>query len=294
MFSNRFRNALIVAGTAVVGLSIWAVPVAADNNMDLEFEDDSGEIGVDYSDEQPGSGGSSDDGAASGGDESGGGTSVPTGTCPNYAYELTDSESGFYKGSSAGERPSDEHQLLGRWCREPDTGTMVAGAEWVLPGEDGAPIIDPRILAQQAVDSLQLPRPRIAASPEAAQLVRLPVWLWLEGASWETQSASASVPGLTVTATAVPVEATWKMGDGATVDCSGPGTVWEKGMDAEAASPDCGHTYTQPSAEELKARVTVTWEVTWSGGGESGSVPAMVTTASVSWPVVESHALVTR
>ncbi len=83
------------------------------------------------------------------------------------------------------------------------------------------------------------------------------------------------------------------MGDGTAVTCSGPGTVWEQGMDPEAESPDCGHTYTRPSTEDLRVEVTVSWEVTWSGGGESGSVPGMVTTASVAWPVVESHALVT-
>ena len=66
------------------------------------------------------------------------------------------------------------------------------------------------------------------------------------------------------------------------------------GTDAEAESPDCGHTYTQPSSDDLRAQVTVNWEVTWSGGGEAGTVPEMTTTASVSWPVVESHALVTR
>ncbi|GAB4001741.1 hypothetical protein GCM10029992_38070 [Glycomyces albus] len=166
--------------------------------------------------------------------------------------------------------------------------------QWVEADEDGNLAIDPEVLAAQAVDNLQLPRPQIAASPEAAQLVYLPVWMWLEGDSWSSQSASASVPGLTVTARAVPVKATWDMGDGTTVTCEGPGTAWEKGMDPEAASPDCGHTYTQPSSNDLRTSVTVAWEVTWSGGGESGSVPGMTTTASVTWPVVESHALVTR
>lgn len=295
MFTNRIRNVTFLTAVALSVVLGTASNAFADFGGGVESDDDSVEVDAGVEVEIPGSGGSSDDGgAASDGSGGEGGTSVPAGQCPNYQYELVDSDSGTYKGASAGERPSKEHQLMGRWCRNPHTGTTQVGAEWVLVDEDGNPTVDPQVLAQQAVDSLQLPKPRIAASPEAAQLVKLPVWLWLEGASWESQSASASVPGLTVTANAAPVEATWEMGDGVTVTCTGPGTEWKKGMDPEAASPDCGHTYTQPSEDELKVSLTVTWEVTWSGGGESGSVPGMVTTASVSWPVTESHALNTR
>jgi hypothetical protein len=247
---------------------------------------------VGTNEEIPGSPG--ENGGAPASETSGGGSqSVPQGVCPNWEYELVDSDSGYYNGAFAGDRPSDEHQLLGRSCTT-DFGTTVVGAEWVLPGEDGQPLVDPAVLAQQAVDSLRLPRPRIAASPEAAQLVHLPVWLWLEGDSWQTQTASASVPGLTVTARAVPTQVTWSMGEGSTVVCDGPGTPWKRGNDAKAASPDCGHTYTRPSATPLRTTVVVDWEVTWSGGGQSGTVPPMTTTASVSWTVTESHALVTR
>jgi hypothetical protein len=298
------------AFTIAAGLSIvlgTASAVYADFGGGVESDDDSVEVEAEFEEEQPGADGSEGSAGDGGGAEDQSGdsaeTSVPSGQCPNWAYELVDSESGTYKGASAGERPSEKHQLLGRWCRDPHTGLTMVGAEWVLPGEDGTPVVDPRVLAQQAVDSLRLPKPNVAASPESAQLVRLPVWLWLEGASWESQSASASVPGLTVTAEAVPTIAAWDMGDGTTIECTGPGTPWteeaaaEAGSQAsedEAESPDCGHTYTQPSEKELQVSVTVTWEVTWSGGGESGSVPDMVTTASASWPVTESHSLVTR
>ena len=280
----------IAGGLAIV----FAAPSVAHADLEGEVEsnDDSVEVSVGSdteipgSDGEPGGSGATADGAGAEG-------SIPAGVCPNWQYELTDSDSGYYQGAFAGERPTDEHQLMGRSCTDPETGTTLTGADWVLVGEDGTPAVDPAVLAAQAVDSLQLPKPQIAASPEAAQLVRLPVWLWLEGTSWSSQSASASVPGLTVTAIAVPVEASWAMGDGTTVTCSGPGTVWEQGLDPEAESPDCGHVYTRPASTELTVEVTVDWEVTWSGGGESGSVPGMVTTASVSWPVIESHALMT-
>lgn len=292
MFTKLTGAAVSIATAVLMAVLLFPAVAGADDWTDVNPGQDGVDIGVGTGEEQPGSGGTSGGGDATGDEGGGGGTSVPAGQCPNYQYELVDSDSGSYKGASAGTRPSEEHRLMGRWCRNPHTGTTQVGAEWVLPGEDGTPVVDPAVLAQQAVDSLRLPRPRIAASPEAAQLVRLPVWLWLDGASWVSQSASASVPGLTVTATAVPVEAAWVMGDGTTVECSGPGTAWKKSMGAKAESPDCGHTYTQPSRNELKVTVTVSWQVTWSGGGESGSVPGMVTTASVSWTVTESHALV--
>lgn len=290
MFTRGCRRMLVLAGVILLCLTARPDRMMADTNMELEFDDDSGSIGLDWTEELPGSpGGSGNSTAASDGE----GGSVPSGVCPNYEYELVDSDSGHYQGAFAGERPSEEHRLMGRSCTDPGSGSTMVGAEWVLVGEDGVPAVDPAVLAVQAVDSLQLPRPQIKASPEAAQLVYLPVWMWLEGTSWSSQSASASVPGLTVTASAVPVRASWEMGDGTTVTCAGPGTVWERGVDARAASPDCGHVYALPSIAELRVTVTVSWEVTWSGGGASGSVPGMVTSSSVTWPVVESHALMT-
>jgi hypothetical protein len=290
-------NAAGIAVIAAGALVLLASPAAAESDgwVGVDPDSDSVEVGAGTEEDIPGApddGGSA--GAGAGTDDDGGESSVPAGMCPNYEYELVDSDSGTYKGASAGERPSEEHMLMGRWCRNPHTGTTQVGAEWVLVDEDGNPTLDPRVLAQQAVDSLQLPKPQIAASPEASQLVRLPVWLWLEGTSWESQSASASVPGLTVTAEAVPAVATWDMGDGTTIECDGPGTVWTKAAGAEAESPDCGHVYEQPSAEELPVSVVITWEVSWSGGGESGTVPDMTTEATEAWPVTESHALVTR
>src|SRR5690606_30446017 len=108
---------------------------------------------------------------------------------------------------------SPDHRLMMKTCTDPDTGTGVQERTWVAPGEGDTPV-DPAVLAAEAVDNLALPAPRVASSPHDFQLVRLPTWLWLAGDSWQRQTASASVPGLTVTAVAVPTRATWQMGDG--------------------------------------------------------------------------------
>jgi len=149
----------------------------------------------------------------------------------------------------------------------------------------------PALLADQAVKALRLPAPaiRLNPAPPAPQLVHLPTWVWLDASSWGSRSATASVPGLSVTATATPAQLTLTTSDGASVSCKGPGTAWSTGTDPKAASPTCGHTFTAPGAVTVTA--TVTWNVSWAGGGATGTVPALTTTATVPAQVQESAGL---
>jgi hypothetical protein len=280
--------------TLVMGIGLAGVIVAADaasagwSDGSCDPADQSCEIAV-GTDPEPA--------PVPGGEVPGGsGGDAPAAVDPDAPVcESFTKESDADSHALAGERPSAEHQLLITNCTDPTTGTTIQQAQWVLPGEDGLPV-DPAVLAQRAVDSLRLPQPQIASSPADFALVRLPVWLWLDGASWQEQSASASVPGLTVTAIATPVKATWSMGDGATVTCESAGTKWTTSYGAEDESPTCGHTYTRTSAGapdgEFAVSVTVEWAVSWSGGGASGTEPGMTTTAQTSWPVAQSPALV--
>ncbi len=165
-------------------------------------------------------------------------------------------------------------------------------------GPDG-PGVD--VLADEAVDRLRLPTPAISLNPlltvapdsPPAQVVHVPTWLWVDSTTWAGQSASASAGGLTVTARATPTTVVWEMGDGKTVTCRGPGTPWESHADPSKPSPTCGHTYLTPTARgaAYTVRATVTWEITWTGGGESGTRPDMTTTTQMSLLVVEAGAL---
>jgi hypothetical protein len=169
---------------------------------------------------------------------------------------------------------------------------------WIPDGEQapGAEGPSPAELAQQARERLRLPDPAVAASPVGDQLVNLPTWLWLDG-DWAPVEATASVPGVSVTARAVPESATWSMGDGSEVVCRGPGTRYAAGRDPASPSPDCGHTYRTSSAgrpgETFTVSVSVDWTVTWSGAGEGGTFPGLTTTAEAGFRVAESQALVT-
>lgn len=153
----------------------------------------------------------------------------------------------------------------------------------------------PEELAQRAYRQLRLPSPQINSSPAGAQLVQLPSWLWLDRAGWQPISATAAVPGVSVTATATPSSVDWDMGDGATVSCPGPGTPFPEATDPQAASPDCGHTYRRSSQSAPGGRypvtATVTWTVSWSGSGGAGTLPNLTTTATTTFPVAESQAL---
>lgn len=167
---------------------------------------------------------------------------------------------------------------------------------WIADGQQpGAALLpSPAELAQMARKQLRLPSPSIAANPAGDQLVNLPTWMWLSG-GWGPVSATASVPGVSVTAVATPTSVTWAMGDGSTVTCTGAGTPYKAGTDPKAPSPDCGHVYRRSSASQpgqaYPVTATVHWTVTWSGAGQGGTFPDMTTTGNATFRVAESQAL---
>jgi hypothetical protein len=178
-----------------------------------------------------------------------------------------------------------------RHCPIAGGGEAVSAAFWVV-------FADPAALAQRAVARLVLPLPAIRTNPQTSTdiLVRLPVWLWVEPGSWAPVLATAAVGGLSVTATATPTQVLWAPGDGAGVECSGPGTPWRPGLDPWAASPSCGYAYPRSSGgqpgEVYVLRATVTWSVAWRAStGQVGVVPALTTTRTVLVRVAEAQAI---
>jgi hypothetical protein len=171
------------------------------------------------------------------------------------------------------------------------------GIVWLPTGAAPGSLPDPVVLARQARNKLQLPSPQIVLSPAGQQLVNLPTWLSISQAGYTAKTASAQVPGETVAATATPTSVVWSTGDGATVTCQGPGTVFQATDDPASASPTCGHTYRVSSAGQPGAVFTMTatvrWSVSWAGGGQTGALPGLTTTATARVPVAESQALIT-
>lgn len=173
---------------------------------------------------------------------------------------------------------------------------------WVWSPTDppgyGGTSVTPAQLAQQALARMALTGPTIRMTIEGDEhgLVGLPVWLWTEvgPTTWGPNSATAAVPGLSVTATAQARQIVWDMGDGRTETCKNPGTPYYTGG---VTSPTCQHIYEQSSAgqanEAFPVTATSTWDVTWTGGGASGALTVTrQSTASVR--IGEMQVLITQ
>ncbi|MFG1905243.1 hypothetical protein [Kribbella sp. NPDC048928] len=153
--------------------------------------------------------------------------------------------------------------------------------EWVwLPGKPDLVLPDPVTLAYQAIAEMQLAPPLVKTAPAAGQigLVNMPVWLWVTKSenTWGPIVRSASVPGLSVTATAKVKAINWSMGDGQTVRCEGPGTPYSKAMGVKS-SPTCGHRYSKTSHKLPNCKYPVTavaqWDITWTSTlGDNGQI----------------------
>jgi hypothetical protein len=188
-------------------------------------------------------------------------------------------------------------------CQGGDGRTMRQwqGPVWLaFPAAGPAPLIDPGALAQEAYRLLPIPFPELGTNPPASrpQLVHLATWLWVDHSTWGARTATVSVPGESVTATATPRQVFWSMGDGHTVFCDGAGTPYPADRSPTDRQPTCMHTYERSSASEpghtFAVRATVTWLVTWNAVGvapASGQLPRLQRTAQLGLTVGEAQAL---
>ena len=159
------------------------------------------------------------------------------------------------------------------WCA-PHTD-MPADVPYRFWAPADLPLVDPGVLAQRAVDSMNLRPIDIGITPppggDSRTLVGIPTWMWVDEPSpqtWGDITRSASSGGVTVTATGQVVRVTWTMGDGTTVNCQ-QGTAYRAAFGSDP-SPNCGHRYTAPGSYPVTA--TSDWEVQWFGGGTSGTI----------------------
>ena len=151
---------------------------------------------------------------------------------------------------------------------------------------------DPEVLAQQALDSMQLRGIAIGTAPPPGTqaLVNTPVLLWVDqpgAATWGPVSATAAAGGVSVTATARATSVRWDMGDGSTVIC-GKGAAY--GSAADPSEAPCSHTYRRAGQWQITA--TTSWQVDWQAStGRSGGT-AVQTQSSVALDVREARALI--
>ncbi|GAB2711568.1 ATP/GTP-binding protein [Kitasatospora kifunensis] len=161
------------------------------------------------------------------------------------------------------------------------------------PGYGGT--ADPGVVAQNMVSSMGLLGADIGTAPRqggSASLVGLPVWLWnnTSDSTWGPKTATASAPGVTVTATAHVDRIIWSTGDGTSVTCTGPGVKYDPSFGTQ--QPGCGHTYTQPGTYTITA--TSKWLVSWTATtGQQGQIP-VDRTATATVKIAEAQAVNTQ
>jgi hypothetical protein len=156
------------------------------------------------------------------------------------------------------------------------TCSLNAGGGTVSVWLPKAPALPPQVtpgeLAAWAVARIPRNHAVIRSAPGNGQhgLVNSPVMLWLDGGgkngydnSWapadQPEWATASVPGLSVTAYVWSTQVTWDTGDGETV-CDGPGTAF----DAQTGFvPGCSHSYVKAN-DAYTLSAVVGWHVRWT------------------------------
>ena len=186
--------------------------------------------------------------------------------------------------ASSGQRPAGG-QVLGGQSQSTGGGNAAGGGTGILlltnfiPNSAAAPgggvTVAPVVLARQAAATLELPTQtvRVGPNPSANQwnmlAVGYPLWLWREGAG--TISESVSLGGASLSMTATYRSTTYDMGDGKKVTCT-VSTPWVAAAQTPGTpSPTCGHSYSRPGTYTITG--THTWDLAWSGMGQSGSFP---------------------
>lgn len=280
------RRSLALALTITVSclLVVFTAPVAS---AGCAYDPATGE--VECGDEDPGQPGDGDDPGDDGGASS---------TCKYAGEEIPCSfDGGIWSSKHAcyvttrltpqPPPPAGESADSGAWhfCLQPAGYQGSNQSVWISVSEI---LIDPAVLAQRVIASMDLDPIRIGIVPESGPnrvgLVGLPVWMWVDRPTDDTFgpiTASASEGSVSVSATARVSSIVWNMGDGTTVRCTGEGTPYADYY-GKQDSPTCGHRYEKMSTDQPDGAYQVTaashWIVDWTGGGQSGTIEFDLTT----------------
>jgi hypothetical protein len=223
--------------------------------------------------------------------QTGGGTGGTAGSAPQgggsgssspwrCAYELLSPQPPAGSLDWEGHEPGDGAVYV-QTCHYLDSPDSIIRRAWLADPPD-APAVDPAALAQRAVDAMKLTGPDIVSPRSAGEyVVGMPTWMWVNQSptTYGPNTATATAGAVTVTATAKVTKILWRMGDGTTVTCAGPGTP-DTTAAGKTGSPTCGHTYTRTSTDQPDGRYQVTatstwtidWQVTTGTAGQAGQL----------------------
>jgi hypothetical protein len=156
-------------------------------------------------------------------------------------------------------------------------------------------------LAVKATNQLTLPEPKPKLVPRlrfsdggVGGVVGVPMWLWIEESNWVPLTQQTKAGAAWANVTARPIAQVWRFGDGKVLECRGRGETYHRGLTYSRTST-CSYRYSQSSRNQEDARyvvhVTVLWEVTWVGSGNtSGTLGPLELTTSFPYVVREARA----
>lgn len=127
-------------------------------------------------------------------------------------------------------------------------------------------------------------------------IVNANTWFWTAPETWQTLSKTVTVGAVWGRATATPTRLSLQPGDGhAEVSCPGPGAPWQANDTTWLAPVNptgCSYKYSKSSLgrinDQVSARYTITWTITWAGSdGTGGTFGQMLTDTPVAFAVAE-------
>ena len=174
--------------------------------------------------------------------------------------------------------PCIRRRFGGNYC-DPAAPAPEAPDKAVASGPRGP---SPEELARTAVDRAVAlaPSPRLDIAPSRLGLTGLDSYFWL-AEPLRPITATAGVPGLTVTARAVPTRYVWNFGDGTDAVTAGPGTEWTRRRPGSIS-----HLYETKGSYVVA--VSVIWQASFSvNGGPWSGIGSFTTTDSRRYRVQE-------
>ncbi|WP_341925128.1 hypothetical protein [Nocardioides psychrotolerans] len=165
-----------------------------------------------------------------------------------------------------------------------DRTVAIPENTWFVPnGVD--PLIDPGVLAQDALGRMKLRKARanIAPKPGFHTYVGIDNWLWLPASQWHNITETVTAGPTSVTVTAEPIRVEWDMGADVK-SCYDAGRAWKAGM-TDAALTSCSFAYKSiedPTGDKFTVSAHLVYGVTWdcdgaclSPQGDLGEVAAL-------------------
>lgn len=276
---RRLTTAAAIGALALIGFGLSSPAASADTvSAQGNGSVSSGQVTATASSSNDGHKGRGESG--SGGSPSGDSGSAPTCTYvpvnPRVAAALPPG------GPTPGNWYFSSCQISGLYGNPSPPTWVPAGPIWIptgqpLPTGPAGPSVPG--LIDIAESKAALVTPTIVLDPQSAQVVNLATWLAIPPSDWHDVTASASAGPVTATVQAVPIEVLWNMGDGQSVTCSGPGTIYDPAKPASLQSSDCTYTWRVSSAnqpeEAFRVSATIVYSVTTSVVGAPDPTPSL-------------------